>query len=492
MELITTRLSDLRVDAPGAILRGLAPDGGLFVPDKIPAFSRSEIESMAALPYPELATEILFRFLPGFTREELLEYARKAYASFDDSAVTPLHALEDGLWTMELFHGPTCAFKDVALQLLPYLLSAALRKCGEDRTVAILVATSGDTGKAALQGFADVPGTRIGVFYPRGGVSDIQRAQMVTQEGDNVLVLSVEGNFDDAQSGVKKIFSDIALKERLEKAGVVFSSANSINWGRLVPQIVYYYAAYFQLLRSGAVSMGDPVDFSVPTGNFGDILAGYLAKRSGLPVGRLICASNSNNVLTEFLQTGVYNRNRPFLLTMSPSMDILLSSNLERLLYFLTGSGEQVSRWMTELGETGCYDIGPETLARLKGEGFAACWSDEALTGATIRGTWEKTGYLVDPHTAVALYAARQVRKTGGSAPCVVLSTASPFKFAPAMLASLGQQEAENGFAAQERLAAFSGQRVPAPLDLRGKRERFLDCVTPAGMASAVEKWLTE
>ena len=492
MEFVSTRSDALRTTAAGAILRGLAPDGGLYLPDEVPSFSLEEIRAMGAMPYPALAAKVLERFLPGFTPEELREYTARAYSSFDTDAVVPLHALKDGVWTLELFHGPTCAFKDLALQILPYLLAASVKKCGDDHTVAILVATSGDTGKAALAGFADVPGTKIGVFYPHGGVSDIQRAQMVTQEGDNVLVLAVEGNFDDAQTGVKRIFSDVDLAVELEGYGVALSSANSINWGRLAPQIAYYYAAYARLAADGAIQAGDKVDFSVPTGNFGDILAGYLAKKSGLPVGRLICASNSNNVLTDFLRTGVYDKNRPFLKTMSPSMDILVSSNLERLLYLVTGDHAQVAAWMEELRASGRYDVGSKWFARLREEGFEAYFADEAETARTIRAVWEEQAYLADPHTACALSAARQDRAEAGERiPCVALSTASPFKFAAAMLSSLGKAVPESGFDAQDALAALSGESIPAPLgSLRTKKERFPGVVSPADMRAAVREWL--
>ncbi len=494
MDFVSTRSGEIRTDAPGAIIQGLASDGGLFVPGSIPCFSLEEIAAMASADYPSLAAGVLERFLPGFGAEELLGFAQKAYAAFDDPAIAPLKPLDDGLWSLELFHGPTCAFKDFALQMLPYLLSASVRMRGEEKTVAILVATSGDTGKAALAGFADVPGTRIGVFYPNGGVSDIQRAQMVTQEGGNVLVLAVEGNFDDAQTGVKRIFSDKALAGRLERAGVMLSSANSINWGRLAPQVAYYYAAYASLLVSGTVRCGEAVDFAVPTGNFGDILAGYYAKRSGLPVGRLICASNSNNVLTDFIRTGVYDKNRPFLQTMSPSMDILVSSNLERMLYLLTGDHAQVSGWMDSLSRTGRYDVGEKVLADLRGEGFTAYYADEAETARTICRYWRAEGYLADPHTAVGLSAASAYRaETGEGRPCVVLSTASPFKFAPAMLASLGRDVPADDFEALTALEKLTGRRVPAPLAaLREKRERFPGVVEPGGMSAAVEKWLTE
>jgi threonine synthase len=330
------------------------------------------------------------------------------------------------------------------------------------------------------------------VFYPDGGVSDIQRAQMVTQEGDNVRVMAVEGNFDDAQTGVKRIFSDTALAERLRSAGVVLSSANSINWGRLAPQIAYYYSAYAQLVASGAVRFGEKVDFSVPTGNFGDILAGYYAKKSGLPVGNLICASNSNNVLTDFLRSGIYDRERPFLLTMSPSMDILISSNLERLLYLLSGDPERVAGWMRRLTDAGRYDVG-DLREKARAEGFLGYFADEEETARTIRETWEERRCAVDPHTAVGIAAARQYRaETGEKRPCVVLSTASPFKFAGSMLRCLGRDCPENGFDALDALSEFTGLPVPPPLGaLRTRAERFSGTVAPADMAAAVEKWLT-
>ena len=494
MKFISTRGKSPAVTAAEAIRRGLAPDGGLYVPDALPVFSASELEALYELPYAELSAAVLERFLPGFSREELLGYTKKAYASFDDGAVVPLHALGDKLWTMELFHGPTCAFKDVALQILPYLLAASVRKCADEHTVAILVATSGDTGKAALEGFADVPGTKIAVFYPDGGVSDIQRAQMATQGGDNVLVLAVRGNFDDAQTGVKDIFADAALAAELDKAGVVLSSANSINWGRLAPQIAYYFAAYAQLLRAGAVAPGERVDFSVPTGNFGDILAGYFAKRAGLPVGKLLCASNSNNVLTDFLRTGVYDKNRPFLRTMSPSMDILVSSNLERLLYLAAQDGERVSEWMQALRGEGKYAVGEELLSLLADEGFAAFFASEEETARVIRTVWDEKGYLADPHTAAGLSAAVQYRcESGETRPTVALSTASPFKFAAAMLSSLGGAVPENDFAALDALSAFAKTPVPAPLDaLRAREERFKTVVEKDEMRESVRNWLVK
>ena len=489
MDFISTRGQAEPVSAAGAILRGLAPDGGLYLPREVPVFSAEEVRALTALPYPELAAEVLARFLPDFTKEELLGFTKDAYASFDDPAVAPLRPLEGGLWALELHHGPTSAFKDFALQMLPRLLAASVRKCGDDHTVAILVATSGDTGKAALAGFADVPGTMIAVFYPDGGVSDIQRAQMVTQEGANVLVLGVKGNFDDAQTGVKAIFSDRELEGELRKAGVVLSSANSINWGRLAPQIAYYFSAYAQLLAAGEIAFGDEIDFSVPTGNFGDILAGYMAKKAGLPVRRLICASNSNNVLTDFFDTGAYDRNRPFLRTMSPSMDILVSSNLERLLFMACRDPEQVARWMDALRSGGRYGIGEGMLETLRDEGFRGRYADEAETARTIRSLWEERGYLADPHTAVGVSAARREREAG--VPCVVLSTASPFKFAADMLRSLGREAPESGFRAQSELAALTGQKVPAPLAaLEGKPERFTTAVARGEMRESIRSWL--
>ena len=491
MEFISTRNQSIRVSAAEAILRGIAPDGGLFVPDSMPAFSAGEIAAMGQMEYPALAAEVLSRFLPGFTKEELSEYTKKAYASFDTPAVAPMARLDRGEWVLELFHGPTCAFKDFALQMLPYLMAASAKKCGDTRTIAILVATSGDTGKAALAGFADVPGTKIGVFYPDGGVSDIQRLQMVTQSGENVFVSAVNGNFDDAQSGVKAIFTDKAVAERLEKAGVVLSSANSINWGRLAPQIAYYYAAYARLAASGAVQSGERVDFVVPTGNFGDILAGYFAKKSGLPVGKLVCASNSNDVLTDFFATGVYDRNRNFRLTMSPSMDILISSNLERLLYLASGDDAFVSAKMAELKSTGRYDIGAALLETLHEEGFVGYCADEEETARVIRQTWESRGYAADPHTAVALSAAARHRETSGGAPCVVLSTASPFKFSGAMLSSLGKERLPNGFDELRALEETLHTASPAPLsELEKKTVRFPGVVKKESMASAVLDWL--
>ena len=369
----------------------------------------------------------------------------------------------------------------MALQILPYLLTASLKKCGEQRQVCILVATSGDTGKAALQGFANVPGTKILVFYPYSGVSEIQRLQMVTQTGGNVAVSAVRGNFDDAQTGVKQIFGDKAFADALSQRGWFLSSANSINWGRLVPQIVYYFAAYAQLLKAGKVRFGDKVDFCVPTGNFGDILAGYYAKQMGLPVGRLICASNENNVLTDFLTTGTYTAKREFFKTTSPSMDILVSSNLERLLYHVTGSDAEVAGLMKSLSETGSYTVRPETLAAIQ-ESFGCGWSSEEEVAGEIRARYEQDGYLCDTHTAVAFHVAGCHKREG--VPMVVLSTASPYKFPRSVLEALGRTAPQNDFEAMQELEAATGRTAPASLAaLRQKAERFNTVIDPEQIA---------
>ena len=388
MLFCSTRDKAARVTASQAILNGLAPDGGLYLPCELPQFTEQQIDRMKKLDYRQTALTVLQAFLPDYSAEELEDAINKAYGSnFSSSQIAPLTSVKGNMWSLELYHGPTCAFKDFALQMLPHLMAGAMKKHADGKTVAILVATSGDTGKAALEGFANVPGTKICVFYPHGGTSEIQRLQMATQQGDNVNVLAVKGNFDDAQSGVKAIFTDAELAEKLAEHGVSLSSANSINWGRLAPQIAYYFWAYARLLRSGRICMGDPVNFCVPTGNFGNILAGYFAKKCGLPIDKLICASNQNNVLTQFFNTGVYDRNRPFHLTDSPSMDILISSNLERLLFLLTdGDDAQVREWMDSLKKNGKYDIGEAFLEKLRAEGFRGyCADDQRTRGAAAK-----------------------------------------------------------------------------------------------------------
>ncbi len=487
MKYYSTRDKSLRVSAAEAIAMGIAPDGGLFVPERIPTVTAEELSALGGMDYRARAVDIMRRYLDDFSAEELADFAAHAYAgNYDCPEIAPIRFTDDRTAYLELWHGPTCAFKDMALQILPYLLTASLKKSGEQRQVCILVATSGDTGKAALAGFADVPGTRIFVFYPDGGVSKIQRLQMVTQSGDNVGVCAVRGNFDDAQTGVKKIFADAALADVLSARGWFFSSANSINWGRLLPQIVYYFSAYCDFVNAGKLKAGEKLNFSVPTGNFGDILAGWFAKQMGLPVGRFLCASNANNVLTDFINTGVYDKNRPFHLTISPSMDILVSSNLERLLSLLCGDAAAAG-FMRELGETGRYDVGAETLRRIRAEFSAECCDDD-VTRARIASVWYEHGYLLDPHTAVASAALEQYRaRTGDGSPTVVVSTASPFKFASDVLAALGGSS-DDPLAVLSDVCALD---IPKPLSgLEGRPVRFDGVTDKADMPSVVDAFL--
>ena len=467
MQMISTRGGE-RVAPSMAILRGLARDGGLFVPESFPQFTPEEIRGMAGCTYPEIALQVLTRFLPDYSQDELRRSIEDAYGrTFDSPEIAPLRDCGENTHALELWHGPTLAFKDMALQLLPHLLRLAAGKNDEHREVFILVATSGDTGKAALEGFVDVPGTRCCVFYPEQGVSRAQKLQMVTTAGDNTHVLAVRGNFDDAQSGVKRIFSDPAFAGEMDAQGRVLSSANSINYGRLVPQIVYYFAAYARLLERGLIRLGEPVDFAVPTGNFGDILAADYARRAGLPVGCLICASNENNVLTDFIQTGVYDiASRPFVKTTSPSMDILISSNLERLLFDLLGEdGAAVRALMESLSAERRYAIGGEALAALQAR-YAADFATEQEAAQEIARMWRAEGYLMDPHTAVAAAVLRKVReKTGEARRTVLVSTASPFKFGPAVLSALeGDVGERDDFACCDALSRLSGHAVPAAI----------------------------
>ena len=493
MYYVSTRNASLKFSASEAIVQGLSRDGGLFLPEEIPQITLGEIEALAKLPYAQRAAKIMKLYLEEFSEEELLGFAEKAYGpmKFDTPAAAPVVEAEPGSLVLELWHGPTCAFKDMALQMLPYLLTASLRKTGEEKTVCILVATSGDTGKAALEGFRDVEHTKILVFYPNGGVSDIQKLQMVTQEGSNVGVCAVEGNFDDAQTGVKRIFSDAHLRGQLEKNGFFLSSANSINWGRVLPQIVYYISAYCDAMTSGAVKPGDRINFCVPTGNFGNILAGYYAKKMGLPVNKLICASNENNVLTDFIRTGTYDRNRPFYQTASPSMDILISSNLERLLYLLSGSDEQVRGYMSSLNETGKYTVS-EKIRTAVAEEFACGYADDASGAETIRRMFTEKHYLMDTHTAVAYTVLAQYRaETGDETPTVIDSTASPFKFCTSVLSALGENEQAQGTAIIDQLADVTGRPAPGPLaELAGKTVRFERVVKKEDMKAVVTEFL--
>ena len=490
MKYHSTRNTSEKYTASEAIARGLAPDGGLFVPDELPRVSGKEINELLSLDYRGRAVKIMSKFLKSYTAEELELYVSRAYGeNFDDPGIAPLHFTDDNTAFLELWHGPTCAFKDMALQMLPQLLTASLKKTGEKRKVCILVATSGDTGKAALEGFKDVEGTKIFVFYPRNGVSDIQRLQMVTQEGGNVGVCGVTGNFDDAQTGVKMVFSNEEVVTRLSERGYFLSSANSINWGRLLPQIVYYFSAYCDYVNAGKLKMGDELVFCVPTGNFGNILAGWYAARMGLPVGKFVCASNENNVLTDFIRTGTYDKNRSFHQTISPSMDILVSSNLERLLYSL--SGDETVRWyMQKLGNQGKYTVSQNVYDAIRRDFAGGCCTD-VDTKKAIRALFEEKNYLIDTHTAVAYKVLEDYRaETGDTRPTVVVSTASPFKFAADVLDALGESASNRPL---EQLSEKSGLPVPAPLSgLDARRIRFDDSATRMEMRSKVVKFLSE
>ena len=479
MQYQSTRDSRLRVSASEAIVRGLAPQSGLFVPESFP---QADLDAWKHLSYPELAQKVLAGFLTDYSADFLKEATERTYgAAFGGNAGRTVR-VHDGLYALELWHGPTCAFKDYALQLMPKLLVEAKRNLGRTETTRILVATSGDTGKAALAGYAGLDGIEISVFYPNAGTSEIQRLQMVTQTGDNVQVYAVDGNFDDAQTGVKRVFADATVAEELEKRNICLSSANSINWGRLAPQIVYYFYAYFRLAEQGSVAWGEPVDFCVPTGNFGDILAGYYAKRMGLPVGKLVCASNKNNVLTDFIRTGTYDARRTFYKTTSPSMDILISSNLERLLYHVSGSSEKVAGWMQELARTGYYTVDADTLAKIQ-ENFAAGFAGDEEGCEEIRARFEADHYLCDTHTAVAFRVAENCRS---AAPMVVLSTASPFKFPRDVLSALGEEVPESDFAAMAALTRATGQQAPGSLqELDRLPVRFTEVIAPEQIRAA-------
>ena len=447
-----------------AIKTGLASDGGLFMPEEIPTIDLEYIKKLSALSYAERAANVLSLYLSDFTYEELITDAMAAYSEekFLPSPA-PITELSGRKYMLELWHGPTCAFKDMALQIMPRLFVRALRKCGENREALILVATSGDTGKAALEGYRDVTGTKIQVFYPIDGVSQVQKRQMQTQEGSNVSVAGIVGNFDDAQSGVKRIFSDRAFADKLNDGGVFLSSANSINWGRLVPQIVYYISAYCDMYKSGAISLGEKIDVCVPTGNFGNIFACYIAKRMGLPIGKLVCASNKNNVLTDFINSGVYDRNREFFATMSPSMDILISSNLERLLYLLFGA-ERCGNLMDELNSNGRYELTHGELSLLR-ESFVGYYTDEEECKACVKRVYENENRLIDTHTSVAVSAAeRYMSDAEATDAMLVVSTASAYKFSGDVLLSITGEKPESDLDAPMALHSVTGMEIPAPL----------------------------
>ena len=495
MMYTSTRDRSVKASAAKAITQGISTEGGLFVPEQLPQFDAAALEAMVSQSYVERAVTVLSRFLTDFTEDEVRECAVSAYGTgrFLAPEVAPVHSLKDGVHVLELWHGPTCAFKDMALQILPHLMRVSAKKTSDGKEIVILVATSGDTGKAALEGFRDAEHTRILVFYPENGVSPMQKLQMTTQEGNNVGVCAIRGNFDDAQSGVKAIFTDPAMREVLAQQGMMFSSANSINWGRLVPQIVYYFSAYCDLVAKGAITMGDAVNVAVPTGNFGNILAAYYAREMGLPVARLICASNCNNVLTDFIRTGTYDRQRAFHTTASPSMDILISSNLERLLYHLSGGDAAlVADLMKQLQETGRYTV-PSTLLEAIRSLFAAGWCDDEQTMQTIRKTFDEQQYLCDTHTAVAVAVCEQYRaETGDTTPIVLASTADPYKFSASVLSALGAEQEEDEFAKVDRLHELTGAPVPPSLSaLKGRQPRFTQVCDRDTMEQTVRAMLT-
>ena len=461
----STRDSRNRVTASQAVLQGLSPDGGLYVPETMPTLEKS-MEELSTMDYRELAYEVMSLFLTDYTEEELRDCINKAYdEKFDTAEIAPLRKVGDSYY-LELFHGETIAFKDMALSILPHLLVTAARKNKVEDEIVILTATSGDTGKAALAGFADVEGTRIIVFYPKNGVSSVQEKQMVTQKGANTHVIGIRGNFDDAQTGVKKMFNNAELTERMKKAGFMFSSANSINIGRLVPQIVYYVYSYASLYKKNEIANGEKINFVVPTGNFGNILAAYYAKRIGLPVNKLICASNENKVLYDFFETGRYDRNRDFIITESPSMDILVSSNLERLIYHISGDdSDRTAELMKALTSKGVYEITDEMRDKLKD--FLGGWASGDKAREAIRSTYRDFGYVIDTHTAVAASVYRDYfKETGDSTKTVIASTASPYKFARSVLAAIGLPSIpEDDYEQANLLKEISGTAVPKAVE---------------------------
>lgn len=466
-----------------AILQGIAKDGGLFVWDGLDEV-KIVLEDFLKLEYKDMVKVLFKELLWDYSEEELQQCADQAYdGRFDDEKITPL-VMAGSQPVLELFHGPTSAFKDVALCMLPQLMSKALQ--GRDEKVMILTATSGDTGKAALSGFQDAENIAITVFYPQGKVSNIQRLQMVTQPGKNVCVCAIEGNFDDAQSGVKRLFQSDMAKQLKEKEHVVLSSANSINIGRLIPQIVYYFSAYRQLLEKNEIAMGDKVSFCVPTGNFGNVLAGYYAKLMGLPVAHLVVAANENKVLDDFLRSGVYDRNRPFHTTISPSMDILISSNLERMLYYMCGKdSEKVKGWMDDLAKYGRYQVDEQTLSKIR-EIFVSGHCDNADTFEEIYRVYDACGYVMDPHTAVGSYVLRQLQL---KEKCVLLSTASPYKFTRDVLKALKEQPSDDDFVCMEQLSDYAKTVIPQGLySLKDKEERFSDVISCEKMDAYVEE----
>ncbi len=490
----STRNSSVNVTSAQAIAQGISKDGGLFVPSEIPQITLEDVKTLGDMTYAQRAFFVFSKYLTDFTEAEIKYCVESAYntKNFDSDNIAELAHLFDGTYMLELWHGPTCAFKDMALQILPYLLTTSAKRLELNKKIVILVATSGDTGKAALEGFKDVPDTEILVFYPDDGVSAMQKKQMTTQEGKNVNVCAIKGNFDDAQNGVKAIFTNEEIAAELEKNGMMFSSANSINWGRLAPQIIYYISSYAQLVKDGEIALGDKINIVVPTGNFGNILAGYYAKKMGIPVNKLICASNANNVLTDFLTTGVYNRNRPFHATISPSMDILISSNLERLLYHISGEDDgQIREWFGALASEGKYEVTDEVKAVLKEEFYAGC-CDDTETKACIKDIYNKYSYTCDTHTAVAVKVYNDYKAaTGDETKTIIASTASPYKFSGSVLEAIEINTDSDEFELVEKLAEASKIPVPASLaELKNKDIRFEEIIDKTEMKEFVFKSL--
>lgn len=492
----STRDNKVEVTASKAITNGISPDGGLYTPTEIPEISLDCIKELCSMSYIDRAKYILGLYLTDFTKEELNSCVENAYkeGKFDSPFTAPLVKLYGNTNILELFKGPTCAFKDMALQILPHLLTVSAKKNLDNKEIVILVATSGDTGKAALEGFKNVDGTKILVFYPVDGVSPMQKLQMTAQEGENVSVCAIKGNFDDAQTGVKSIFTNKEILEKFKENNLVFSSANSINWGRLAPQIVYYFSAYCDMVNNGSVEFGKKINIVVPTGNFGNILAAYFAKEMGLPVNKLVCASNSNKVLTDFINTGIYNRNREFFTTSSPSMDILISSNLERLLYLLCGKdSEKIKEWFTSLKKTGKYEVDSDIKAKIK-DSFACGYCDDKETKETIKNVFGKYSYLSDTHTAVAINVyEKYVKETNDLTPTVIASTASPFKFSKNVLNGVKGEDNEysDEFETLYELERISNIKAPKQLsELKNKPVRFEKVADKEDMASVVFEML--
>ena len=491
MKFLSTRGKSIAVNSAEAIAKGLADDGGLFVPETFPNVS-ADLEKMLDMDYAERACFVLSKYLEEYDYQSLLTACKNAYGKFEDNDAAPVVKIDDKLFILELFHGPTLAFKDIALTLLPYLLRTGCDISGIKEEVLILVATSGDTGKAALEGFKDQAGIKINVFYPSEGVSDMQKMQMCTQEGNNVNVVAVKGNFDDCQTAVKNIFSSKQIEAELKSKGVVLSSANSINFGRLAPQIAYYFSAYLDLVNSGEIKIGDKINFVVPTGNFGNILAGYYAKQMGLPIEKLICASNANNVLTEFFVSGEYNANREFFKTMSPSMDILISSNLERLIFEVSGRDcELTEKRMADLKKTGKYVI-TDAEKKLIEKSFYADYCDEEDCAGVIAGFFDEYGYVLDPHTAVAIAVEDGYRSyTGDELNTVVLSTASAYKFSQNVLKSIMGKAPEDAFKAANMLNQETAAPIPEQiLALKTKERRFNKVIDRTETVSAVMEFI--